>query len=118
MSRPTTGIIARDMVLPGILAIPVIEFETAFAAIDTVPSEETRLERISFPIWNIEFSIPEGMPIPSILFTICFSGLRSLRYLTERSPPCLLRRSETKLEATTRPMRVASAAPITSIWKT
>ena len=48
----------------------------AFAVITTVPSPAVMVLTISFPTWKMEFSIPVGTPIYSILRSKKKSGLK------------------------------------------
>ena len=77
MHLPTIATVAVLTAEPGTYCRVAREFATAFAAMDTVPSEDMRLCVISLPNWNIQFSIPLGIPMRNMLPMIFPSG----RYL-------------------------------------
>ena len=112
-----TGIIARLIVAPGMFASVETEFATALAAMAEVPRVDVRLLTQSLPIWNIPFSSPEGIPMDSTFMIGSRRGRRSAKCWT-RSGLCIFwfcHRMNTA--ANTRPISVASAAPITPMRK-
>ena len=112
-----TGIVARLIVLPGMFASVETEFATALAAMAEVPKVDVRLLTHSLPIWNMPFSRPDGMPMDKI----CIMGLRRGRRSAKRCTRRGLCRSwfchRMNTAANTRPISVASAAPITPMPK-
>ena len=115
--RPTTGIIARFIVAPGMFAIVLTEFATALAAMAAVPKVEVRLLTQSLPIWNIPFSKPEGMPMDKICKIGFLRGRRSAKLAT-RSGLCMFWFChKIHTAANTRPNSVANAAPMTPMRK-
>ena len=114
---PTTGIMARLMVLPGMFAKVDTEFATALAAMALVPKVEVRLLTQSLPIWNIPFSSPEGMPMPKMRKIVSLWGRSSCQDCTRSGLDRLWFCTISQTAAITRPSSVASAAPITPIRK-
>ena len=82
-----------------------------------VPSVEVRLLTQSLPIWNIPFSRPEGMPRERICRMGWLRGFRSASSCTRRGLLRFWFCHRIKTAANTRPISVASAAPMTPMPK-
>ena len=67
---PTTATIEFWQAPPALYWILQIEFDAAFAAMEIVPNEETRLELIRFPKLYMDCSIPLGIPMRKIALII------------------------------------------------
>ena len=65
------------MAMPGSTAISDAVLATALAVIEAVPKPDIMLRRISFPSWNMLFSMPLGTPILNIFFMRLQSGMRT-----------------------------------------
>ena len=110
-----TVTIASPIAIPGILANPATLFATAFAAIAAVPNVAVRLDTRSFPIWNIPFSTPLGMPIFKIFPITSRCGFIQPGVAIHSG--LSFRESSTTMTSadTIRAVSVASAAPSTPI---
>ena len=112
-----TGIMARLIVLPGMFASVESVLATALAAMAEVPSVEVRLLTQSLPIWNMPFSRPDGMPMERICMMGARRGRRSARLWTRSGLQSFWFCHRINTAAKTRPIRVASAAPMTPMPK-
>ena len=101
------------MVLPGMLAMPLMVLATALAAMAEVPRVEVKLLTHSLPIWNMPFSKPEGMPMPRMRRIRSPSGFISAIWRMQSGFSICCCCQNTHAAANTRPSRVASAAPST-----
>ena len=82
-----------------------------------VPSVEVRLLTQSLPIWNMPFSRPDGMPMERICMMGARRGRRSARLWTRSGLQNFWFCHRINTAAKTRPISVASAAPMTPMPK-
>ena len=110
---------ASPIALPARSPKPSTEPDTALAATAAPPKVETREATITFPTWNMLFSIPLGIPSDNIFFMILPSGfiISSFPKLIGISFFFMNKTKRTKA-ASALDMRVASPAPIVPMSKT